>query len=182
MSTEIQVATVNKASLKPQAKSTLTDWALMRAVARPLPVVRDPDIDPLVRQQLAVMVSYALGRPLREFDVIERVGRIVTVSVVPATHNPDPEIPLALVPLGRRYDRALRAYVHRLVEQRPWEMAGYGVVGDPACWWRKAKRACDKVLRALDRVGGLLNSSELAYLVLRLQVPLAWPEGVPRDG
>lgn len=124
-------------------------------------VVRDSITD-----MASIMAARALGYALGEMEVKETCGRVVLVSVKEHQEMRDPVIPLALINLGDRYNQALANYVrhvaHYLTGRR---------------WWDRAQGLCDKAIDALQKVAGALSAEELAYLVVKLQVPLAWPQG-----
>lgn len=150
------------------AHTTLPMWATVQVSALTLPVVMTPTLCPLEVQSLAVRASHALEMPLAQCDVREQCGRVCLVGFVEQHHDADPELPFALFDLGKRYDRAFRRYAQAVARSSRFT---------PREWWKRAKRLCDKCLVELERVADRATVAELVYLVLKLQMPLAWPEG-----
>ena len=120
---------------------------------------------------VSIRTTNALGAVLASLEIKEAVGRVILVACERATTRRDPVIPVAMMSMGRQYDRAYCNYVRHLARYHN---------GDD--WWPKARRLCDKTLSALAKVIGGLTRTELAYLVLKLQAPLAFPTGYKTTG
>ena len=157
-----------KASAHQIKRFSLPAWATAQASALTLPVVTAPTLCPLAAQSLSVKASHAVQMPLAQCAVKEQCGRVCLVSFVEQRRDVDPELPFALFDLGERYDRAFRRYAQSVAMSARFE---------PRDWWKRAKRLCDKCLTELERVADRATVAELVYLVLKLQMPLAWPEG-----
>lgn len=159
---------VTRAVVHQIKRRTLPTWATAQASALALPVVTKPTLCPLAAQSLSVKASHALQLPLEQCGVQEQCGRVCLVGFVEMRRDVDPELPFALFDLGQRYDRAFRRYAQIVARFSPFE---------PRRWWKQAKGACDKCLTELERVAARATVAELVYLVLKLQMPLAWPQG-----
>jgi len=148
----------------------LRSWALqgiIQARKMPVPFAAHPiAVRESITDAVSIMAAHALASPLGKLEVMETCGRIVLVAVEEQRAPRDPIIPLALVNLGDRYNKAFAKYVRHLArystEQR---------------WWNRAYSLCGKVIKALEEVAGALAAEELSYLVMKIQVPLAWPTG-----
>ena len=159
---------ITKAVSHQIRRYTLPTWATVQSAALTLPVVTAPVVSALETQALSVKASHALQMPLAQCDVREQCGRVCLVSFVEQRRDTDPELPFALFDLGQRYDHAFRRYAQSVAMSARFE---------PRDWWKRAKRLCDKCLAELERVADRATVAELVYLVLKLQMPLAWPEG-----
>lgn len=118
----------------------------------------------------SIRAASALGAPLGRLEVKEAVGRVLWIACERVSIQHDPVIPLVLIPMGRRYEQAYCQYVRHVARYYAYA-AGGG-------WWARAYELCGGVLAALSKVADRLTRVELAYLVLKLQIPLAWPVGV----
>lgn len=171
--TRMAIQPVTRAVTHQIAYASLPVWAMAQASALTLPVVTVPTLCPLAAQSLSVKASHALQMPLAQCNVKEQCGRVCLVGFVERCHDVDPELPFALFDLGQRYDRAFRRYAQAVARSARFE---------PRDWWKRAKRLCDKCLAELERVAGRATVAELVYLVLKLQMPLAWPTGYGEQG
>jgi len=160
---------LTRADRRNLAYRGLNDWAQLAVTELSLPVVREPEVSSMTRETLAVMASHALGYPLGMCNVRERVGRVYLVGAIELEYHADPELPLCLVNLGEPYERTFRTYFKHVARFVPHQ--------DVGVWWRRAHKLCARCLDNLEQVAGRLSVQELVYLVVRLQVPLAWPRG-----
>lgn len=162
-------ALLTRAEVRQVTYVGLTNWAMAIAQEVDLAVVPASLLQSETLFEMAsVRAANALGAPLGALEVREAVGRVVWVACEKALVQRDPLIPLVMVYLSRRYERAYCNYVRYIARYYNDER-----------WWAKARKLCDRVLAALSEVVGSLTRMELAYLVLKLQVPLAWPMGKP---
>jgi len=159
--------TVTRAGIHQIERYTLPVWADAQARFLTLPIVTEPALCQLTAQSLSVQASHALQVPLAQCEVREQCERVFLVAFA-GQKSVDPELPFALFDLGQRYDRAFQRYAQAVAPS---------VYFTPHEWWERAKRACDKCLVELERVADRATVAELVYLVLKLQMPLAWPEG-----
>ena len=120
---------------------------------------------------VAIQAANALGSALGSLEIKEAVGRVVLVACEKVAVRRDPVIPVTMVALGQQYSQAYCKYVRHLARYH-----------NGADWWSKARRLCDKTLDALAKAVGKLTRTELAYLVLKLQAPLAFPTGYEMTG
>ncbi len=164
----MSILAVTCADRRQISRHTLPSWATAQASHSALPVVTKPTLCPLEVQLLSVKASHALEAPLAKCDVREQCERVCLVAFVGQQRDADPELPFALFDLGERYDRAFRRYAQAIALSSRFE---------PRDWWRRAKRLCDKCLAELEKVSSRTTVAELVFLVLKLQMPLAWPEG-----
>jgi len=164
------VVTLSRADVAQISYIGLQSWA-MQALVQARAVVVPFEMHPVVVQDsitdmVSIMAACALGSALGKLEVKETCGRVVWVSVTEHYVQRDPVIPLTLISRGSKYNKALANYVRHVTQY----------VNDQS-WWNKSQKLCDKVIDALQGVAGRLSAEELAYLIVKLQVPLAWPQG-----
>jgi hypothetical protein len=166
----VSSALLTRAEVRQVAYVGLTNWAMAIAQEVDRAVVPASQLQSKTLFEMAsVRAANALGAPLGSLEVREAVGRVVWVACEKAAYPRDPLMPLVMFYLSRRYERAYCNYVRHVVRYYP----------SNECWWARARKLCDKVMTALGEVTNRLTRTELAYLVLKLQVPLAWPTGKP---
>lgn len=159
---------LTRAEVSQVSYTGLTNWAMAMAQEVDLAVVPAASLQsPTLFDMVSVRTANALGAPLGALEIKEAVGRVVWVACEKAPFQRDPLIPLVMIHLSRRYERTYCDYVRHVARYTRDER-----------WWAKARKLCDKVMMALNDVTNKLTRVELAYLVLKLQVPLAWPTGM----
>ena len=171
-----QMRAITRAEQAAIAAWTLPAWAVAQQQAGPLPVLRGRDlamiVTPSVKDALAIKAANALQMPLGVVKVKEACGQVFLVAFEAAREQRDPELPMLLRPMSRRFERAFQRFAQQIASFSP-HLFEYGK------WWEEAKRRCDKVLKALEADPALsrLKVEEAAYFVLKLQMPLAFPGG-----
>jgi hypothetical protein len=163
------VSLLTRAEVRQVTYVGLTNWAMAMAQEVDRAVVPASLLQSrTLFEMVSVRAANALGSPLASLELKEAVGRVVWVACEKMSLQRDPLIPLVMVYLSRRYEWAYCDYVRHVARYYANER-----------WWAEARKLCDRVLAALSEVAGRLTRTELAYLVLKLQVPLAWPTGKP---
>ena len=169
-----QMRAITRGERAAIAAWTLTGWA--SAQRQSLPVLRGQDlaliVTPPVKDALAIKATNALQMPLGVVRVKEACGQVFLVAFEAAREQRDPELPMLLQPMGRKFERAYQRFAQQVASFSP-HLFEYGK------WWEEAKRRCDKALKALETDPALasLSVEEAAYFVLKLQMPLAFPGG-----
>ena len=160
-------ATITRADVRQINYHGVMNWAVALTREVDLAIIPASQLrSAALMDMVAVQATNALGSALGSLEIKEAVGRVVLVACEKAASHRDPVIPVTMVPLGRQYNRAYCNYVRHLARFHN---------GDG--WWPKARRLCDKTLGALAKVVGKFTRTELAYLTLKLQAPLAFPTG-----
>ena len=188
MDTEVAIITRDLAQGVPQMRAitraeraaiaawNLSAWAAAQQQVGPLPVLRGQDlamiVTPPVKDALAIKATNALQAPLGTVQIKEACGQVFLVAFEAARDRRDPELPMLLRPMGRKFERAYQRFAQQVASFSP-HLFEYGK------WWEEAKRRCDKALKALETDPALasLSVEEAAYFVLKLQMPLAFPGG-----
>ena len=169
-----QMRAITRAERAAIAAWTLTAWA--SAQQQTLPVLRGQDlamiVTPPVKDSLAIKATNALQMPLETVQIKEACGQVFLVAFEAARERRDPELPMVLQPMGRKFERAYQRFAQQVASFSP-HIFEFGK------WWEEAKRRCDKALKALETDPALANLSveEAAYFVLKMQIPLAFPQG-----
>jgi hypothetical protein len=164
------VVTLSRAEAVRASYMGLRSWAVegmaqARATTRPFrtyPVaVQESIID-----TVSIMAACMLSAPLGKMEIMETCGRIALVAMEEYGIARGLIVPLSLVNLGGEYNSALAEYAQHVSKY----------VRDQR-WWNKARVKCDDLLCALEKVACVLTAEELSYLVVKIQVLLAWPQG-----
>lgn len=170
------VVTLGRAEVARVSYIGLCAWALQgiaQARAITVPFTSHPiEVQEAISDTVSIMASRALASALGRLEPRETCGRVVLVAVEEQHVQRDPIIPLALLDLGREYNKAFGKYVQHLVQ---YQAAIFR--GSPQKWWNRACGLCNKTIDALEKAAHVLTIEELSYLVVKLQVPLAWPQG-----
>jgi len=129
-------------------------------------------VTPSIKDALIIKATNALQVPLATMQVREACGQVFLVAFEGAREQRDPELPMIIQPMGRKFERAYQRFAQQVAEFSPY-------VFSYAKWWKEAKRRCDRALKALEADPALscLSVEEAAYFVLKLQLPLAFPQG-----
>lgn len=181
MNNQIRVYTSQPSTMLGRAEAArasymgLCSWALQgmaQARAITVPFSAHPiAVQEAITDTVSIMAARALAAALGRLEVRETCGRIVLVAVEEHRIQRDPVIPLTLLNLGQQYNRAFAEYVQHLTQYMQ------AVADNRRGWWNKACKLCDKAICALEERAHTLTVEELSYLVTKLQVPLAWPQG-----
>lgn len=155
-----RVEQIRYIGLRPWAAASLIDGLKAVVPIGTLPAIQQQAVTDIA----SVMAANAFGSSLHSLKVVEACGRVVLVSAVPYRQTRDPVLPLAMIHTGNGYDRAFAQYAQHLAR-----------FTSDSRWWNQARAYCDAVLYELEKIAARFSVQELAYLVVKLQVPLAWP-------
>lgn len=130
----------------------------------------------IVRERIMVTAACLLELPLGHFNIKERCGRVYWVAFEPHLANAaDPELPVYLGKFGEDVQKALRRYAQQILMYESQFTQDY-----KRKWWKQARKDCNAVLQALstDEAIVCMFVEELVYFISKLELPLAFPNGV----